>query len=104
MDARPDELTDRIREKRIAIDNRLELLRVHLQQRDPRARLRQQWPAWAGALAAGGGALWYWRRTRKRRANGPAGRRRQGPLTGPRRSLWARPRATWDPWSPGLWR
>jgi hypothetical protein len=107
MDARPDELTERIREKRIAIDNRLELLRVRLQQRDPRARLQRQWPALAGALVTAGSGLWFWRRARKRR-NGsvdvrvPKVRRRTRAIRHDPKRSWIpgpQPRGTWDPWA-----
>lgn len=104
MDARPDELTDRIRGKRIAIDNRLELLRVHLQQRDPRVRLGQQWPVVAGAVAAGVGALWYWRHARKRRARRRAHHSGLDRQRGVPRSAWGRRRRAWDPWNEELWR
>lgn len=71
MDARPDALAEAVRAKRVAIDNDLELLRVRLQQADPRRidvaqMVRNARPALAIA-AAGGVVLWWARRRRSYR-------------------------------------
>jgi hypothetical protein len=68
VDARAHELTENIRAKRIAIDNRLELIRVRLQQQDPRAAMRQRWPMIAAGSAALFAAVYLWRSRRRRRS------------------------------------
>jgi ferritin-like metal-binding protein YciE len=66
MDASPDVLAETVRAKRVAIDNDLELLRVRLQQADPR-RNGNAWQLTKKALpvAACAAALWLWT-TRRR--------------------------------------
>jgi ferritin-like metal-binding protein YciE len=71
MDARPDVLAETVRAKRVAIDNDLELLRVRLQQADPRRIdvkrvVRTAQPAIA-LLAATGAVVWWTRRRRSYR-------------------------------------
>jgi hypothetical protein len=68
VDARAHELTENIRAKRIAIDNRLELIRVRLQQQDPRAAVKQRWPMIAAGSAAIVAIVYLWRRRRHRRS------------------------------------
>jgi ferritin-like metal-binding protein YciE len=68
MDARPDALAAQVRARRTAIDNDLDVLRVRLQQVDPRrvdfaASARQAWPALVAVAAAS--ALWRWARSRR---------------------------------------
>lgn len=68
MDESPDALADTVRAKRVAIDNDLELLRVRLQQADPR-RIDVAGMVWTArhaiAVAAAGGALLWWTRRRR---------------------------------------
>jgi ferritin-like metal-binding protein YciE len=74
MDASPDVLAERVRAKRTAIDNDLELLRVRVAQADPRRRFdRQQIREHASQIAtvaapavAGALGLWIWSRRRRR--------------------------------------
>jgi ferritin-like metal-binding protein YciE len=68
MDARPDALAETVRANRAAVDNDLELLRVRLQDADPRRvdvakALRAAQPAIALIIAAGA-AVWWARRRR----------------------------------------
>lgn len=73
MDASPDVLAEAVREKRTAIDNDLELLRVRIEQADPRRRIdrrrvqetakRVATKALPGVAAAAG--LWVWSRRRR---------------------------------------
>lgn len=65
MDASPDVLADNIRSKRVAIDNDLELLRVRLNQADPRRVDPARASKAALPLVAGGAALWLWTKRRK---------------------------------------
>lgn len=65
MDASPDVLADNIRSKRIAIDNDLELLRVRLNQADPRRVDTKRASSAAIPLVAGGAALWLWTKRRR---------------------------------------
>jgi ferritin-like metal-binding protein YciE len=65
MDASPDVLADTVRAKRVAIDNDLELLRVRLQQADPRRLDPAPWARRALPIAAGTAAWWLWRRGRR---------------------------------------
>jgi ferritin-like metal-binding protein YciE len=65
MDASPDVLAEQVRAKRVAVDNDLELLRVKLQQADPR-RVDPARVARVGVpLVAGGAALWMFTRRRR---------------------------------------
>ena len=66
MDASPDVLAETVRAKRVAIDNDLELLRVRLQNADPRRIDTRRWAARALPVVAGTAALWLWK-TRRRR-------------------------------------
>jgi hypothetical protein len=75
VDARAHELTERIRARRIAIDNRLELIRVRLQQQNPRAMAARRWPAIAAGSAALAALFLLLRKRRDRRSDRP-GRRR----------------------------
>jgi ferritin-like metal-binding protein YciE len=66
MDASADVLADTIRSKRVGIDNDLELLRVRLNQADPRRRLDpKRVSAWALPLVAGAAALRLWTKRRR---------------------------------------
>ena len=65
MDESPDVLVERIRAKRIAIDNDLELLRTRLLKVDPRQADLQRWGRLAAPAAAGVAVVWAlarWRR------------------------------------------
>lgn len=71
MDTSTDVLADRVRDKRLAIDNDLELLRVRAEQMDPRraavrvAERGREWVPAALPVAAGALGVWFWaRRTR----------------------------------------
>jgi ferritin-like metal-binding protein YciE len=65
MDASPDVLAEHVRAKRVAVDNDLELLRVRLQQADPR-RIDTGRVARVGVpLVAGSAALWMFSRRRR---------------------------------------
>lgn len=67
MDASPDVLADAVRNKRVAIDNDLELLRVRLSKADPRRRIDPRKAArTALPVVAGATALWLWRSRRRR--------------------------------------
>jgi ferritin-like metal-binding protein YciE len=66
MDSSPDVLAETVRAKRIAVDNDLELLRVRLQQADPRRIDAKRWARTAVPIAAGAVAVWAW--TTRRRA------------------------------------
>src|SRR5215208_7175232 len=66
MDASPDVLAETVRAKRVAIDNDLELLRVRLQQADPRRIDTARWAKTALPVAAGTAALWLWTARRGR--------------------------------------
>lgn len=65
MDASADVLADNIRSKRVAIDNDLELLRVRMNQADPRRVDPRRVSKAVLPIAAGGAALWLWSRRRK---------------------------------------
>ena len=66
MDASPDVLAEHVRAKRNAVDNDLELLRVRLQQADPRRRVDTSQVARVGVpLVAGGAALWLFAKRRR---------------------------------------
>jgi ferritin-like metal-binding protein YciE len=68
MDSTPDVLAERVRAKRTAIDNDLELLRLKTERAarlaDPR-RLMRQWGPTAVPIALGATALWMWSRRRR---------------------------------------
>jgi ferritin-like metal-binding protein YciE len=66
MDSSPDVLAETVRAKRNAIDNDLELLRVRLNQADPRRHLDIRKAATTALpLVAGSAALLLWRRRRR---------------------------------------
>jgi ferritin-like metal-binding protein YciE len=65
MDASPETLAQEVRAKRVAIDNDLELLRVRVQQADPRRLASTRWLKVAGPMAAGLGTAWWWARRRR---------------------------------------
>jgi ferritin-like metal-binding protein YciE len=65
MDARPDVLAEEVRAKRIAIDNDLELLRVRLNQADPRRLDFAKYARTAGPVLVGLVAAWWWARRRR---------------------------------------
>lgn len=64
MDTSPDVLADSVRAKRNAVDNDLELLRVRVQQLDPRQVAARRWAATALPVA-GAAAVWMWSRRRR---------------------------------------
>jgi ferritin-like metal-binding protein YciE len=66
MDAIPDVLAATVRAKRVAIDNDLELLRVRLQNADPRRIDIGRWTRRALPVAGGAAALWLWTWRRRR--------------------------------------
>jgi len=61
MDASPNVLAKAVREKRVAIDNDLELLRVRLQKFDPGRMGNARWAKTALPIALGMAALQLWR-------------------------------------------
>jgi ferritin-like metal-binding protein YciE len=65
MDASPDILAERVRSRRVAVDNDLELLRVRLQQADPRRVDTTQVARVGLPIVAGGAALWLWTKRRR---------------------------------------
>ena len=65
MDTSTDVLAEEVRAKRTAIDNDLELLRVKVNQADPRRNINPQRLAQAAAPVAAGAALWMWTRRRR---------------------------------------
>jgi ferritin-like metal-binding protein YciE len=65
MDTSPDVLAEEVRAKRTAIDNDLELLRVKVNQVDPRRNINPQRLAQAAAPLAAGAALWMLARRRR---------------------------------------
>ena len=68
MDVSANRLAEEVRAKRVAVDNDLELLRVRVQQMDPRRIDTERWKKTArtaAPLLAGLGAAWYWRRRRR---------------------------------------
>lgn len=65
MDPQPDALAETVRAKRVAIDNDLELLRVKLQQADPRRLDVARATRIVGPAAAGLAAAWWWSRHRR---------------------------------------
>lgn len=64
MDSSPDVLAAEVRAKRLAVDNDLELLRVRVQNGDPR-RIAARWGVRALPVVAGAAAFWMWRRRRR---------------------------------------
>ncbi len=66
MDTSPDVLAESIRAKRVAIDNDLELLRVRIQQADPRRIDVAAWTKRLLPVVGGTAALWLWSRRRRR--------------------------------------
>jgi ferritin-like metal-binding protein YciE len=66
MDASPEVLAETVRAKRVAIDNDLELLRVRLQNADPRRIDIGTWAKRLLPVAGGTAALWLWTRRRRR--------------------------------------
>ena len=65
MDTQPDVLAETVRAKRVAIDNDLELLRVKLQQADPRRLDVARVSRTAAPVMAGVAAAWWWARHRR---------------------------------------
>jgi ferritin-like metal-binding protein YciE len=65
MDASPEALAERVRAKRTAIDNDLEMLRVRLQKADPRQLDIRRWAKAALPIVAAAGGTWWWS-TRRR--------------------------------------
>lgn len=67
MDASTNVLAEEVRAKRVAIDNDLELLRVRLQQADPRRMIdMRRWARTGAPVAAGAAGLWMLVRRRRR--------------------------------------
>jgi ferritin-like metal-binding protein YciE len=66
VDASPDVLAESVRAKRVAIDNDLELLRLRLQNADPRRIDIGGWATRVLPVAGGTAALWLWTRRRRR--------------------------------------
>jgi ferritin-like metal-binding protein YciE len=67
MDAGTDAAVAQVRAKRTAIDNRLELLRVRLQQATPSPEPARQMAARVLPVVAIAAMVWLWRRVRRRR-------------------------------------
>jgi ferritin-like metal-binding protein YciE len=66
VDTRTEALADTVRTKRVAIDNDLELLRVHLQQANPlRQDVMTHWVKTLSPVVAGAGTVWWWARRRR---------------------------------------
>jgi ferritin-like metal-binding protein YciE len=66
VDTRTEALADTVRTKRVAIDNDLELLRVHLQQANPlRQDVMTHWVKSLAPVVAGAGTVWWWARRRR---------------------------------------
>lgn len=61
MDARPDELVERIHARRMAIDNDLELLRLRLRRLDPRRVELGWWVRRAAPVLVGFAGVMWWR-------------------------------------------
>jgi ferritin-like metal-binding protein YciE len=66
MDASTNVLAEEVRAKRVAVDNDLELLRVRLQEADPRRMVDAgRWARTAVPIVAGTAAVWLWARRRR---------------------------------------
>jgi len=65
MDASPDALAEQIRNKRVAIDNDLELLRQRLKKADPRQIDTERWAKVALPIALGVMLAWLFARRRR---------------------------------------
>ena len=66
MDASTNVLAEEVRAKRVAVDNDLELLRVRLQEADPRRMVDvRRWARTGAPILAGTAAIWLWARRRR---------------------------------------
>jgi hypothetical protein len=65
MDARSDELVEKIHARRMAIDNDLELLRLRLRRLDPRRVELGWWARRAAPVLVGLAGVMWWRRRRR---------------------------------------
>jgi len=66
MDSSTDAVVADVRDKRLAIDRRIELLRGRLERFNPKRLPWQTWTARAWPFIATGVAAWMWRRYRYR--------------------------------------
>ena len=66
MDPNTDAVVADVRDKRLAIDRRIELLNGRLQQLNPARFPWQDWSARAWPFVAVGAMAWMWRRYRYR--------------------------------------
>ncbi len=66
MDSSTDAVVADVRDRRLAIDRRIELLRGRIQHFDPRRMPWQSWSARAWPFIATGLVAWFWRRYRYR--------------------------------------
>jgi hypothetical protein len=66
MDTGTDAVVADVRDKRLSIDRRLDLLRARVQRFNPKRMPWQQWSARVWPLVATGMAAWLWRRYRYR--------------------------------------
>ena len=66
MDTSTDAVVADVRDKRLSIDRRLDLLRARAQRFNPRRMPWHEWSARAWPFVASGMAAWLWRRYRHR--------------------------------------
>jgi hypothetical protein len=66
MDPSTDAVVADVRDKRLAIDRRIELLRGRIQRLNPKRMPWQEWSARAWPFIATGLVAWVWRRYRYR--------------------------------------
>lgn len=66
MDSSTNAVVEDVRDRRIAIDRRIELLRWRLQRWNPKRMPWQEWSARAWPFIATGLVAWMWRRYRYR--------------------------------------
>ena len=66
MDSSTDAVVADVRDRRLAIDRRVELLRHRVERYDPRRMPWQEWSARAWPFVATALVAWMWRRYRSR--------------------------------------